>query len=180
MNKKFGLIFVLMAIMFMSCVSKNDTTDNDKSMMNENEDNTVKEVKSTVTDEADGKFTLKAADAELITKKKMMIEFANKNIGWWNNTEDQAKWKIKVTNDGEYTVKGRYSCSDEFAGATVKISAGDQYFEFVVKGTGDWNNYVTEEFGKIKLQKGEQEVVIQATNIANRFVMNLTDLIFSK
>jgi hypothetical protein len=123
-------------------------------------------------------MALKAEDAELVTTGQLQLEDANMNIGWWSSTDDQAKWTLEVPADGEYTVAFRYSVAESFKGAMVKLMVGDASLEWEVETTGEWANYRTKEIGKMNLKAGSQPVVIQATEIANRFVMNLTDIKF--
>ena len=131
-------------------------------------------------DEPKVTLALKAEDADLVTDSQLQIEDANMNIGWWSSLNDQAKWTLEVPEDGEYSVVIRYSVADSFAGATVKLTVGETSVEWDVKTTNDWSSYTNKEVGKINLKAGSQPVVIQATNIKNRFVMNLTDIKFLK
>jgi len=121
-----------------------------------------------------------AEEAELVTNAQLQIEDANKNIGWWGSIDDQAKWTLDVPEDGEYTVLFTYSLDPQFPGSLVKLTVGDASLEYKTRDTGAWSNYTTREAGKMMLKKGKQPVVIQATKIANRFVMNLTAIKLQK
>ncbi len=159
MKKNLLLVAVLLAAMIVSCTSTGGAA---------------------ASGEPKVELKLAAADAELVTTGQLQIEDANSNIGWWASTEDQAKWTLEVPEDGEYTVIARYSCTESQPGSMVKLTVGDASLEFKVKSTTDWTSYTKREAGKMTLKKGKQTVVIQATKIAARFVMNLTDLIFQK
>lgn len=160
MNKNLLLTALLLAAMVVSCASSGGS--------------------SAATGEPKVELVLKAEDAELVTTGQLQIEDANKNLGWWGKTDDQAKWTLEVPEDGEYKVTYRYSLDPQFPGSTVKLTVGDASIEYVCKDTSAWSSYVKREAGKMNLKKGKQPVVIQATKIANRFVMNLTDIIFQK
>lgn len=116
---------------------------------------------------------LKAVDSTLETTGNLLIEDGG-NIGYWENLEDVVMWDLEIPSNGEYNVFLKMSCDPEFAGSTVAVTIGDQVLEVLILDSGAWSDYKTLEVGSINLKKGSYTIKVQATNILNRFVGNLS------
>src|SRR5205823_3852298 len=82
----------------------------------------VEEAALTLTPEADGRFTLRAADAEVHGATAQYEQGGGKdNIGFWTNAKDYITWSCDVRRPGRYTVEVDYACPPENAGSRFSI-----------------------------------------------------------
>ncbi|MBN1647178.1 MAG: hypothetical protein JW874_04025 [Spirochaetales bacterium] len=124
------------------------------------------------------KISVTARQAKLVTKKEMVFEDANQNIGWWSDIDDKAMWDIQVAKPGTYKVIIDYSVIPMYANSVVNVTVGNNVLEWKVKSTGDWGRYQKAEAGTVALASGQVPVMLQAKSISERFVANVRSIDF--
>ena len=125
--------------------------------------------------EANGKFVLKAVDAE-VDGATAQYESGNgkDNIGFWTNKSDYVYWPIMVKTDGDYGVELTYACDDGSAGSEFSVGISDAAkVTGKVDGTGAWNQFKTVSLGKVRLAAGKQKLAVKAIEMPREAVMNL-------
>lgn len=130
---------------------------------------------STPAETVETRITLEARDAVLETTGALIFE--SPNIGWWESTEDKITWNVDVEVEGTYMISMFISCDPEFPGSTVDATINNQTVQIVIPDTGGWDYYRLMEVGTVDLTPGSHELVVQASNVYNRFVANLSDVI---
>lgn len=81
-----------------------------------------------------------------------------KAFGWFD-TKDQAIWKVDIAKAGRYDVYLEWSVADATGKAYV-LQAGNKKMKGKVEKTGSWFTYHTKKIGTMRLQQGEETVVL--------------------
>lgn len=85
----------------------------------------------------------------LLTAKKAVIKGKTlrledlgekSNLGWWNNPEDYATWKVVIDRPGVYEITGDFACEKA---STLKLHVKDQSVDFDIPASGGWKNFKT-------------------------------------
>ena len=123
---------------------------------------------------ADGTIKLLPGDADIYGTAGVEGD-ATPNIGHWRTTKDAASWKIDVTQPGKFDATLVYAQSEDHAGSTFTLSAGDQSLHGTVEATKGVNDYADMKLGTIEIKEpGTVMFTIKADDVpANRYVMNL-------
>jgi alpha-L-fucosidase len=125
-----------------------------------------------VTPDAAGNFILAADAAELHGDRLATEEKDGKaNIGFWDNGNDWAAWKIKVSKPGKYQVS--VNAGTVHADAQVSIEAGSQKAAAPVARTDDWGKFEDASAGTIELPAGDCVVKVRAAEPAKWKAINL-------
>jgi putative membrane-bound dehydrogenase-like protein len=114
-----------------------------------------------------------SAQAARIYGPQLVLEEKHKNLGYWSHLEDQAAWSLVVPADGEYRVRFEYACDNGAAGNRFALTIGGQSLPGQIAGTGGWDQYKTQEIGRVKLRAGEAELVIRPTGALRTALMDL-------
>jgi len=135
----------------------------------------VIEVGSIISPQADGKFILKAADAEVHGTTAQYESGGGKdNIGFWTNRNDFVTWTINVKTEGDYAVEITYACDNGSSGSEYTVGVSDTTkVSGKIEATGDWAKFKSESLGKIHLPVGKQTLTVKATSMPRGAVMNL-------
>lgn len=113
-----------------------------------------------VKPERDGSLRLTAEKGKGIGPRiEYMPEW--KAFGWFTS-DDRVEWDVQVDKPGAYEVFMEWSVSNEEAGKTLVLQAGDQTIEQVVPTTGDWEKYETKSIGTIRLSAGKHRFVFKS------------------
>ena len=123
---------------------------------------------------ADGTIKLLPGDADIYGTAGVEGD-ATPNIGHWRTAKDAASWKIDVKQPGKFDVTLDYAQSEDRAGSTFTLSAGDQSLHGKVEPTKSANDYTDMKLGTIEIKDpGVVTFTIKADDVpANRYVMNL-------
>ena len=109
---------------------------------------------SAITQQADGRIVLRAADAEIHGHTPQYETGGGKdNIGFWGDPQDYVSWDFKVVRPGTFRVDIAYSCQNGAEGSEFTIEAGGGKLVGKSKATGTWATFATETLGTLKLDK---------------------------
>jgi len=137
---------------------------------------------SAIQTEKEGKFSLKAIDAEVEGQTAHYENNDGKdNIGFWIDKNDYVFWPITVKAEGDYSVEVTYACEDGSAGSefTVGISEAANV-SGKIDGTGAWNKFKAVSLGKIHLPAGKQTLAVKATSMPRGAMMNLKEVVLKR
>jgi alpha-L-fucosidase len=119
---------------------------------------------------SNGRFDLKAADADLKGGAQLETIDGVQSIGYWTNAEDSVVWGVDVPKAGSYTVEAEVACPDDAAGSTVIVGGAS----LVVPATGDWHSFRKAVFdGTVDLKAGKQKIALKVKEMKAGAVMNL-------
>lgn len=108
----------------------------------------------------------------------------------WTSPEDSITWEAESLSEGEYEVILYYTCTEENAGCTIRLEAGESVTEAVVTETFDpplrgmehdrferGESYVkdwkTMSLGTIQLRQGKTRLALTAPEIPGRGVVDV-------
>jgi hypothetical protein len=98
----------------------------------------------------DGRLTLRPDDADLSgTELKTQDAGGRRNIGFWNNAADSARWTVSVTTPGRY--RADLSVSVQNGPCEVVLEIGQRQVEGKIPETGSWDRYLTVSLGVIDI-----------------------------
>ena len=104
--------------------------------------------------EANGKVTLRAAEAEIHgNTPQYEKDGAKDQIGYWADPNDFISWDFKVNQPGSYQVAVTYSCQPSAEGSRFTVEVADQKIVGTSQPTQSWSTYRTEVIGTITLNK---------------------------
>ncbi|GAB6089375.1 carbohydrate-binding protein [Spirochaeta dissipatitropha] len=130
---------------------------------------------SAPAEKQEARIQLPARNATLESTGALVFE--SPNIGWWERTEDRITWDVEVEIGGTYMVSLVASCDPEFPGSTVDVTINGQTVQTTIPSTGGWEYYRILEVATVNLSPGSYELLVQASNVHNRFVANLSEVI---
>lgn len=107
-------------------------------------------VDNSLRQDADGKLTLLAADAQ-IEGEHLAFEDRGQNLGFWTDDQDQAAWDFTLTRGGVFNIEVDAACKDDSAGSAYAITVVDQMVRGEVPATGGWDQYRTLKPGQIAI-----------------------------
>ena len=127
----------------------------------------------TIGADANGNFTLGAADAELHGDQlKLEEKNGQPNIGFWDNAQEWLSWKVKFAEAGEFKVK--VSACTVHDDTPMIVEIGDQKVEVKVPRTGGWEQFVEIDAGTVKIAKaGDQIIKMRARDAESWRAVNL-------
>jgi arylsulfatase A-like enzyme len=115
---------------------------------------------------------------------------ANDWLTEWSNSKGKIWFDIEVAMDGEYLISIAYSCPEENAGSTIRLTAGNTKTETKVppapiteiplpdRISSGYQSRVWEtlKIGLVDLKVGRQKIFIEATSIPNGSVLDFKHL----
>ncbi|HEX42430.1 MAG TPA: hypothetical protein ENN81_10290 [Phycisphaerales bacterium] len=124
--------------------------------------------------DADGAVVLRAAVAKIDGDRAQYESGGAKdNIGFWTSAEDSVSWNFTVARPGEFEIEVTQACEGD-GGSTYVVDVAGKDIEAAVKGTGNWDRYVTEKIGAVKLDAaGEYTLKVVPRKLVGAAVMNL-------
>lgn len=82
------------------------------------------------------------------------------SFGTWTDSCDSVSWQIDVPADAEYDVRISYGCQTNCAGSLFQLRVGDTAMDGKVRGTGSWQDFITEDMGVVRLPRGRATVSV--------------------
>ncbi len=138
---------------------------------------TVKQAQPALRPDSNGTFMLSAATAGMDgSGPQLETKDGIENLGFWDNAEDSATWRISVPTAGRYKVIVDAATTNE--GALLQVSVGTQKVVGTIPNTGDWAKFTSTEFGALRLPAGTLEVKVGAANGKPWHAINLRKIRF--
>ena len=125
-----------------------------------------------VTPTVDGTLQLYPTNCE-IYGPTIEMEQLFKNLGKWQSENDRAVWNVEVPAAGRYDVVVNYSSTDDEAGNTWLLEAGEHALTGKVAPTGSKDRYQEVQAGQIELQAGTQQIVFRSQGPIDGNLMQL-------
>jgi len=123
----------------------------------------VEETPPVVDADRRGNYSLNADDAQLHGSRiKVENQGGQPNIGFWDDAQEWAEWRVKFSKAGEYEV--RVAAATVHNGASVAIEFQGQKLIANVPVTGDWAKFQEISAGKIDV-KQPGEYVLKAAPV---------------
>ena len=131
-----------------------------------------------VTQGSDAPFELDYVPAMTAGKAAKRFNRDGKfHIGKWTGPEDSVRWRVLVSQIGEYNLRIRYSAREESRDAKYVIRIDNQILTGTVVPTGEGYQYKTFDLGTVKLPKaGLSTVQIKPAAEYNHNLMFLQTL----
>ena len=119
-------------------------------------------------------LVLKAEEADLAgTKLQVEGPPGQRNIGFWTNGADTARWSLKVETPGRYRVDLLLAIGGAPTEAVLEI--GDRQLPAALATTGSWTSFTTVTLGVVELPRaGRVAVRLRARTIANWQPLNIS------
>jgi alpha-L-fucosidase len=131
---------------------------------------------STPKQQADGRLTLLAIDADVHGgNARLEKKGANPhNIGYWTSAKDTVSWDATIDKPGAFTVDLEYSLAPNSAGSVIAIQFGnDKSLEVPLQAGKDFLDFKTVEVGKVDLPAGPVTVTVKPLKKPGLAVMDL-------
>ncbi len=126
--------------------------------------------------DAKGVFALSADLAELHGDQiKTEEKGGQTNIGFWNNGQDWATWKVRFPKAGKFKVTA--SCASTSDASEFGVEIAGQTVTGKAPNTGSWDKFENVDLGSIEIkQTGDQEVKIRPQDAKNWQPLNLRNI----
>ncbi len=124
---------------------------------------------------AAGALRLRASAAE-IYGDGIAFEAQYHNLGSWNGRDARAVWTVEVPAAGAYDVWLQWACHDNEAGDPFRFQIGDAVVTDKVPGTGTWDIYRAQKFGRVELPAGRTRAVFQAEPPLRGYLVDLLEI----
>ncbi|QEH32383.1 Alpha-L-fucosidase [Aquisphaera giovannonii] len=148
-----------------------DLPDAEDSVIAVTVDGEVEPIVVRIPQDADGKVTLKAADADLAGG--VQAEHEPPNIGFWTTAEGAASWPIEVSRPGTFAVSLDYAVPPAGAPSAFVLTAGEGTLSATAAPTKGFDDYTRAEVGTITLAKGPATLTIKPAKAVPSGLMNL-------
>lgn len=113
-----------------------------------------------IVPDARGNVQLAADQADLHGSLRLEERGGQLNIGFWDNPQDEAEWRVRNLAPGTYEITAR--CAS-MAGTELEIVVGGRATTARVPFTGSWDEYRVVRFGTVDVPaKGDVRVVARA------------------
>src|SRR2546425_868931 len=96
---------------------------------------------------------------QLSTLSMVEIDDGRKNGGEWFG------WKVRLNKPAEFEVSAKYTTGSTANRGSYAVMIGDQVLKATVEPTPSENQSATTTLGRIKLNRGEYEIMIKPTDI---------------
>jgi alpha-L-fucosidase len=123
--------------------------------------------------DAKGEVTLQA-DAAEIHGDKLNTEDRDgqMNLGFWDNANEWAAWRIRLEKPGKYTVIASIATVND--GAQLVVESGPARISKRIDSTGDWGAFKSFDLGQIEIgQIGEQVLKVRPQDSSSWKPINL-------
>jgi arylsulfatase A-like enzyme len=105
-----------------------------------------------VTQMGDGRVFLHARDVTVHgTTVRYEPQPYKNTIGFWTKMDDWVSWDFVVNDPGAFAVYILQGCGTGSGGSEVLFSVGEQKLNVVVQDTGGFQNFVSREIGRLRL-----------------------------
>ena len=112
-----------------------------------------------VTQDDDGRITLRPATATLHGSSPIVMEG---QVGHWGNPDDSVSWLADVRQPGRFTVQVEYACERDLGGSSFVIAVAGQELGMRSEETGSWRTYRTFPAGPVEVTSaGRQTVTVR-------------------
>jgi alpha-L-fucosidase len=102
----------------------------------------------------DGRFVLKAADAEIHgTSPQYVHDGVKDQIGYWGDPRDFVSWNIRVARVGAYDVTIAYSCQPGAEGSRFTVEAAGQKLIGTSRPTKSWADNRIDRLGRLSFER---------------------------
>lgn len=122
-----------------------------------------------------GDLVLAATNCE-IYGPKIMYESKYKNLGFWGHVDDQARWKLKLSQPGRYEVFLNYSCPAETSGNLFEFRIGTESVKGKVVATANWDEYKRIRIGVLELKPGQSIASFNALSPMKGFLLDFQSI----
>jgi putative membrane-bound dehydrogenase-like protein len=92
----------------------------------------------------------------------IVMEPLFKSLGKWESENDRAVWNVEVPKAGRYSVVLNFACTDQDAGNTWLLEAGDKSLSGKVTATGSNDRYQQAIVGQLELPAGQQQIIFRS------------------
>jgi len=75
------------------------------------------------------------------------------SIAYWWRCNASVEWEARIPKRGTYLVQLTYGCISRSAGTTYEIAVGDRKVRGIVRTTGRWATFTTDDAGQVQLDK---------------------------
>jgi arylsulfatase A-like enzyme len=123
----------------------------------------------------DGRIFLHARDAVVHgTTVRYEPQPYKNTIGFWTKLDDWVSWDFLVQEPGTFAVDVLQGCAAGSGGSEVSVSLDDQKLKFVVQETGGFQNFVSREIGRLRLDHpGRYTLTVKPRSKPGLAVMDL-------
>jgi alpha-L-fucosidase len=126
----------------------------------------------TVAPAADGSVKLLPAQAQTQGRVRAEVRGDQPNLGFWDNPQDWAAWKVKFPQAGTYEVSVLIAAAKGGSEFVVEVAA--QQITGKVPKTEGWDKYQTVSLGKVEIKApGEMVVKVHSKDAATWKAINL-------
>ena len=95
-------------------------------------------------------------------------------IAYWWRGNTWFSWDAEVPKSGKYVVQLTYGCLSRAAGSTYEVAIGDRKVSGVVRTTGRWATFTTDDVGTIELDKrGPATITVGLLHTPGKGIMTL-------
>jgi alpha-L-fucosidase len=128
--------------------------------------------------DASGRYILAPDTAVLHGSLREESRGGRPNLGFWDNPQDWAAWKVDIKTPGSFRVTA--DCATVHAGVSVALEAAGQKLTVQVPQTGAWDEFERIAVGTLEIQPaGEQAVSIRPSNAETWKAVNLRRLVLA-
>ena len=108
--------------------------------------------------DAKGNLNLDAISTDLHGQQiKLEEKGPHSNIGFWDNAQDWASWKIELPQPGTYRVGAR--CATVHAGSELTVEIAGQEFRLKPPQSATWDEYKYLDLGKVEIKQAGELIV---------------------
>ena len=123
-----------------------------------------------------GSLTFGADEAELHGQRiKVETKSGKSNIGFWDNANEWASWRARISNPGKYKITTTLAVAKSKAEFLVEV--GGEKISATVPTTSGWDQYATTEIGTVTIkQGGDFTLKVLAKDAASWKPINLSSI----
>jgi putative membrane-bound dehydrogenase-like protein len=100
-------------------------------------------------------------------------------LGWWTSEKDRAEWTAVLDRPGNYSVEWDYSVAPDAAGNEWQILInGERVLSGKVESSGGWETFRTSSLGEVKLDGGDNKIVVRSVGTINKALFDLRAIRF--
>jgi len=123
---------------------------------------------------ADGMVRVLGKHAQILGRGSARYDQELNAIAYWWRGKTWFSWDVDKLKAGKYVVQLTYGCLSRAAGSTYEISVGDQKVSGVVRATGRWATFTTDDGGVVEFKKrGPAKVSIRLLKTPGDGIMTL-------
>jgi alpha-L-fucosidase len=128
-----------------------------------------------VQPDAYGKYVLAPDTADLHGSLREEAQGGRPNIGFWDNPQDWASWKVDFKQPGKFRVM---ASSAALADSSFTVEAAGQKLPAQVPATGAWDKFERFDVGTLEIkQPGEQPVTVRPSDAQTWKAINLRSIV---